>query len=87
LVHILNTANLERSSTSKDFKEEAELHWKYTEELIKKTLEAVDDQFTKGSLEMMRFLYVMAMIHGYKHAKQEDDKIMDLYMSSKSGQE
>jgi len=50
----------------------AEKHWLYTEGLIKTSLEAVGDQFTKGSLEMMHYLYVEAFIHGYKHRLEED---------------
>lgn len=40
-------------------KEEAEKHWVYTEEVIKKML------------ELTHYLYVEAMVHGLKHDEAE----------------
>jgi hypothetical protein len=51
---------------SKDFRAEAEAHWEFIEKLLDTcTTETV----TK---ETLKFLYIEAMVHGYKHAIQED---------------
>ena len=52
-------------------REQAEAHWKYTEDL----LIAVGHEPT----ELEHFLYVEAMLHGAKHEKNDEsnlDKIM-----------
>jgi hypothetical protein len=52
---------------AENFRESAEKHWEYTRQLIEKTN---PDQDTYD-IELLHFLYVEAMNHGYKHAKQE----------------
>jgi hypothetical protein len=49
--------------TLNDFRKTAEAHWKYTSELLE--LAGTDAD------ELLHFLYVEAMIHGYKHALKE----------------
>lgn len=49
------------------FKEQAEEHWKYTEGIIRRCIE-LDNE----TLELMKYLYVQAMIHGHKHGVNED---------------
>lgn len=47
-----------------NFREEAEAHWKFISELLETA--GVDLN------ELHHFLYVEAMVHGYKHRKQEE---------------
>jgi hypothetical protein len=51
---------------SEDFRKEAELHWKFIEPLL------VDNEVeeTEVPLEKVKYLYVEAMVHGFKHHKQ-----------------
>lgn len=42
-----------------DFREKAEAHWKYTFDLITQLLRT------------MGWLYIEAMVHGYKHGKED----------------
>jgi hypothetical protein len=48
---------------SEDFREEAEKHWKFINDLLDKMTE-----INEFPIEMIHYLYVEAMIHGYKHA-------------------
>jgi hypothetical protein len=45
---------------SDDFREEAEAHWRFIEKLL-------DAQIP---IEKVHYLYVEAMIHGFKHHRQ-----------------
>lgn len=48
--------------TEKDvFRAEAEKHWQFIEPLLESNV----------PLEKVKYLYIEAMIHGHKHAKQE----------------
>lgn len=47
-----------------DFRDQAEKHWEYTGKLLELTGE-------EECLDLIHFLYVEAMVHGYKHAKEE----------------
>lgn len=47
-----------------DIRQLAEKHWEYTEAIL--VLGDAD-----MSLALIKYLYVEAMIHGYKHAKEE----------------
>lgn len=49
-------------------KESVEGHWKYTEGIILRTLDMKPDERT---LELMRYLYCQALVHGYKHGKED----------------
>jgi hypothetical protein len=46
------------------FREQAEKHWEFTKQLMKKTNPSLDDY----TINIMHFIYVETMIHGYKHA-------------------
>jgi len=48
------------------FSEEAEKHWLFIEELLKWTLKDMG----KENKDLAHFLYVAAMIHGFKHGVQ-----------------
>jgi len=47
-----------------NFRKEAEEHWKFIEKILQEFPENSDIP-----LNLVRFLYVEAMVHGYKHAK------------------
>jgi len=49
----------------------AEEHWKYTSELISFILRIYNITMKEELLEALHFLYVKAMIHGYKHAVKD----------------
>ena len=49
----------------------AEDHWKYTSELIVHVLRIYNIKMDEELLEILRFLYVEAMIHGYKHGIED----------------
>ena len=51
---------------TKSIREKAEDHWKFLEKLLK--IESGDGMI---DLETAGYLYVEAMIHGYKHREQE----------------
>lgn len=55
---------------SKDFRAEAEKHWQFIERLLKTYTE--EENKTTVKMETCRFLYIEAMVHGYKHALTED---------------
>lgn len=58
--------------TENDFREEAEQHWKFAEQFIIKLSKWKNaPKIEDGLLELIQFLYVEAMIHGYKHAVEE----------------
>lgn len=68
-----------------NIRESAELHWKYTEELIRKSITASIVFKSKENwqniinnsqiLELCEFLYIEAFIHGYKHKCEELNEI------------
>jgi hypothetical protein len=49
--------------TNEEIKNMAEKHWQYTEQILLK------------QIELTHYLYVQAMIHGFKHG--QDDKIKE----------
>lgn len=51
------------------FRSEAEKHWIFIKPLLCK--EGLDESEVTVELEKTHYLYVEAMVHGYKHAKQE----------------
>ena len=55
-----------------DFKKMAEEHWKYTEGVIKRSHLAYipPNNYTKMFLSLAKYLYIQAMVHGYKHGVQ-----------------
>ena len=56
--------------SSEPFSEEAEKHWGFIEELLKFTLKDMG----KENKDLTHFLYVAAMIHGFKHGVQIQSK-------------
>lgn len=50
-----------------DFREEAEKHWQFLEILLINP----DTATTSIPLERVKYLYIEAMVHGYKHAVKE----------------
>lgn len=46
-----------------DFREEAEKHWKFIEDLL-------GASGAENNIPLIHYLYVESMIHGFKHAKQ-----------------
>ena len=48
------------------FKEEAYEHWKWTEGLLHAM-----DHYDQDVVEVMRYLYTTAMVHGYKHGVED----------------
>lgn len=47
-----------------NFRSQAEAHWTFIERLLEQQV----------PIEKVKYLYVEAMVHGYKHAKQEPQK-------------
>ena len=60
----MNKNNPDSWENNKDFRGEAEKHWEYTRQLIKKT----NPKQNSYDIELIHFLYVEAMVHGFKHA-------------------
>jgi hypothetical protein len=54
---------------TQEFREEAEKHWQVIETLLKNYTE--EENKTTVSMACCRLLYIEAMVHGYKHAKQD----------------
>jgi len=63
---------------SKDFKEEAEAHWEYTESVIREyqALVSGDPEWIpfNSVLKLCKFFYVAAMVHGYKHGRDDREE-------------
>jgi len=57
----------------KDFKKEAEAHWKYTAGIIKLShLSYIPpNNYTKMFLKLAKYLYIQAMVHGYGHGVED----------------
>jgi hypothetical protein len=54
---------------NKDFREEAKKHWDFIELLLKTYTE--EENKTTVSMACCKMLYIEAMIHGYKHGKED----------------
>lgn len=51
-----------------DFKEKAQAHWGYTEQIMLMSIpEEIREHFEKTYIPLMKYLYVQAMCHGFKH--------------------
>jgi hypothetical protein len=59
----MNRNNPDSFDKEDDFRSRAEKHWDYTRQLIEKTNPNQDTY----DIELIHFLYVESMIHGYKH--------------------
>ena len=63
------------SAHASAFREEAEAHWVYTEGIIRRSIEAGDDEgacvILEKFIDLCRYLYVEGMIHGYGHGKED----------------
>jgi len=56
-----------------DFKEKAQAHWGYTEQIILLSLpEDMRTHFEKNYIPLMKYLYIQAMCHGWKHGVEEN---------------
>ncbi len=68
-----SNTSTEKVNTNDCFRSEAEKHWQFIQGIL--TSQRVDredtDQPATVSLEACHYLYVEAMVHGYKHAKEE----------------
>ena len=54
--------------TPENFRENAEKHWIFIKNLLIKINE---DNYSEDLLELIHFIYVESMIHGYKHGQQD----------------
>ena len=72
---------MEEKKEEIDIREIAEAHWKYTEEIINLVSalllhnEEEDVEISKQAKDVMHFLYVEAMVHGYKHCEDDARKL------------
>lgn len=62
-----------------DIRADAEAHWEYTEGIIRRTIKVASQNYRPQSttdkfIELCKYLYVEAMIHGYGHGKEESEK-------------
>jgi hypothetical protein len=58
-------------SEGEEFRKTAETHWQFIETLLNETKrdnDSVENQYYRGRL--LHYLYIEAMVHGYKHGKQ-----------------
>jgi hypothetical protein len=53
------------SKTKKGIRIIAEEHWNYTEGLLSRAT-----KLSYETVNIMKYLYIEAMVHGYKHAKE-----------------
>lgn len=60
---------------SENFRKEAEDHWGYTENLMLKIAKLYGEKLTDDMLELIKYMYVEAMIHGYKHASNRNKEM------------
>ena len=58
-----------------DIHAQAEQHWQFIEKLLKTYTEEANK--TSVSMETTHVLYVAAMVHGYKHGKEEKSCIKE----------
>lgn len=61
---------------TENFKEEAEKHWQFIEQLLR-TYRGEEDAIPPEisfnvKIETCHYLYVQAMVHGYKHARTNE---------------
>ena len=55
------------------FKEKAQAHWGYTEQIILLSVpEDMRAHFEKTYIPLMKYLYIQAMCHGFKHGYEEE---------------
>jgi len=59
---------------SESFRKEAEAHWEYTDGLMVKIIKLYGQPLTDEMRDLIRYCYVEAMIHGYKHALEIKNK-------------
>lgn len=60
--------------TSDAFRSEAKQHWEYTRKILESSMRNFAGVYgleLQGTLALCETLYVEAMVHGYKHAKEE----------------
>lgn len=67
-IHTRLNGTLELMNLTKNFKEQAEQHWKWVKGLLDV---AISEQFEyEEMVGLCRYLYTTAMIHGYKHGRE-----------------
>lgn len=54
-----------------DIRERAKEHWGYTEGIIRKLMIDLKDFTYEDIINMMEYLYIEAMVHGYKHGVEK----------------
>ena len=70
-----------KECSRKEIREIAESHWKYTSVVIQKSLKSTCifkpalEINLEDYLELVHFLYVEAMVHGYKHCEDDARKL------------
>jgi len=52
-------------------RDKAVAHWKYTENIMKLTAKAAGEELPDELSDLMQYLYVEAMLHGYKHGRAD----------------
>jgi hypothetical protein len=57
---------------SDDFREEAEKHWGYTKGLFDRV--HLEDLVMEDIPDLLHYLYVEAMVHGFGHGKEYAEK-------------
>jgi hypothetical protein len=68
-MHVIESRNKNKTLSEPDsFRKEAEEHWQFIDELLK----TIEDDSGMVPYETLRYLYIEAMIHGYKHAKESE---------------
>ena len=58
-----------------EIRELAEEHWKYTEGVIQRIVTGkwTDVVLEKETLSLFKYVYVEALIHGFKHGKEDKE--------------
>lgn len=59
------------------FREQAEAHWKYSEGIIRRCLDLQPITEEEEIIELIRYLYIEGMVHGYKHGKEAVKSAID----------
>lgn len=59
---------------SEAFRKEAESHWIYTDGIFVKIIKLYGQPLTDEMRELIKYCYVEAMIHGYKHGMEYKKK-------------
>jgi hypothetical protein len=58
-------------TTPEEIRKMALGHWEYTKGVIFACAKMFNQEIDEDSLELVKYLYIEALIHGYKHAIEE----------------